>query len=265
MGEIDYQFMIDGEEWKPCHLDRLAYERNLHILHQMKQHGLEIRDGEKILSDDDIDYLTADQVWKVSQDARARYTGKDLLDAYKDSFERSDKMWKELDFGQDKPMKVSRCHLNVHGIPLQEYMQFMRKMQEDENILLGAHPEHFQTAVTDTDIIGIEPFGMYGTPTLVHVAICQEDELGDQIRQDRKADYPIVTTGRAYLTDDTTEINTPFHQLKPTEDGFEVELAVYWPAGVPDELVDGHSLHLAMEFYESLKSLRDSHEHQDQN
>ena len=43
MSDIKYTFVIDGEEWKECHLERMAYERNLHILHQMKQHGIEIR------------------------------------------------------------------------------------------------------------------------------------------------------------------------------------------------------------------------------
>ncbi|WP_267128130.1 hypothetical protein [Erysipelothrix piscisicarius] len=31
------------------------------------------------------------------------------------------------------------------------------------------------------------------------------------------------------------------------------QMAVYWPAGVPDDIVSGHSLHLAMEFYEGIK------------
>lgn len=254
MRNIKYTFVINGEEWKECHLERLAYERNLHILHQMKQHGIEIYDGEKVLSDDEIDYLTVKEAWEVSKNVRSHYSGKEMMKYYKESFKISDEMWKKLDYGQDKPMKVSRCHLSVEGLMLQEFMQIMQKMQQDESILIGAHPEHFTTIVTENDIIGIEPFGMYGTPTLVHVKFADVADLGEQIQKDRLEDYPIATTGKAYLTDDITEINTPFHQLKPTENGFEAELAVYWPAGVPDELVDGHSLHLAMEFYEGLKT-----------
>ncbi len=254
MSDIKYTFVIDGEEWKECHLERMAYERNLHILHQMKQHGIEIKDGEKVLNDDEIDYLTAEKAWEVSKQVRGNYSGQEMIEYYTDSFKKSDEMWKKLDYGQDKPMKVSRCHLTVIGLMLPQFMQIMKKMQQDESVLLGAHPEHFTTIVTDHDITGIEPFGMYGTPTLVHVKIADVSDLGAQIQKDRLADYPIATTGKAYLTDDATEINTPFHQLKPTDNGFEAELAVYWPAGVPDELVTGHSLHLAMEFYECLKT-----------
>lgn len=254
MNDIKATFIINGEEWKLCHIKRLEYERNLHILHQMKQHGIEIKDGETLLTDDDIDYLTAEEAWRVSKAVRARYSGNDMANYYRDSFQRSDEMWKKLNFSQDKPMKVSRCHLAVEGLSLQEFMQIMQKMQKDEQVLLGAHPEHFTTIVTDKDIIGIEPFGMYGTPTLVKVNFADVSELGQQIQRDRLPDYPIAMTGKAYLTDGITEINTPLHQMKPTENGFEAELAVYWPAGVPDELVSGHSLHLAMEFYQGLRT-----------
>ena len=253
MGNITYTFEINGEEWKSCHLERLAYERNLHILHQMKQHGIEIKDGEKILGDDKIDYLTAEEAWRISKDVRASYSGKEMAEFYQDSFKKSDEMWKKLDYAQDKPMKISRCHMTVQGLMIPEFMQIMQKMQQDENVLLEAHPEHFKTIVTENDITGIEPFGMYGTPTLVHVKFADVSDLDEQIQKDRLEDYPVAMTGKAYLTDDVTEINTPFHQMKPTKRGFEAELAVYWPAGVPDELVTGHSLHLAMEFYEGLK------------
>ena len=254
MTNINYKFIIDGEEWKACHIERLEYERNLHILHQMKEHGITIKDGDKVLTDDDIDYLSAADAWRVSNSVRSLYSGNDMAKFYKESFEKSDEMWKRLGFGQDKPMKVSRCHLSVSGLNVQEFMGIMGKMQRDESVLIGAHPEHFTTIVTESDIIGIEPFGMYGTPTLVKVKMADVSQLGEQIQKDRLADYPIALTGRAYLMDGVTEINTPLHQIKPTADGFEADLAVYWPAGVPDELVSGHSLHLAMEFYQALKT-----------
>lgn len=256
MNGIKATFIINGEEWKVCHIERLEYERNLHILHQMKQHGIEIRYNGTLLSDDDIDYLTGKEAWHVSKAVRARYSGNDIAHYYQDSLKKSDELWKKLDFGQDKPMKVSRCHLSVEGLALQTFMQIMQKMQSDEDILLSVHPEHFTTIVTDTDIVGIEPFGMYGTPTLVKVNFANVSELGQQIQKDRLPDYPVAMAGKAYLTDGVTEINTPFHQIKPTKNGFEAELAVYWPAGVPDKLVSGHSLHLAMEFYRSLKICR---------
>lgn len=257
MNNISFTFTINGEEWKACHLERLEYERNLHILHQLKQHGIEIKKDGQLLNDDDIDCLTAKEAWEVSVDVRSAYSGNEIAKYYGESFKRSDELWKRLPFAQDKSMKVSKCHLVVEGLPMQEFMQIMGKMQEDESVLLKSHPEHFTTIVTEKDIVGIEPFGMYGTPTLVKVNIVDPSQLGAQIQGDRLPEYPAVMTGRAYLLDGVTEINTPFHQFRPLSDGFEAELAVYWPEGVPDEIVSGHSLHLAMEFYEGLKIISD--------
>lgn len=253
MAEVKYSFVIDDVEWKKDHIERIEYERNLHALHQMKGHGIEIKDGDRILSHDDIDYLTEKKAWEISTDTRAQYSGEKIIEFYKESLEKSDEMWRELVFSQDKPMRVSRCHMSVSGISLQEFMKVMKDMQDDERIGLSAHPEHFTAIMTDNKVYGIEPFGMYGTPTLCEVMVTDYSNLGKQIRDDKKQDYPISMAGRAFLTDGVTEINSPFHQFKPTEDGFEAELAVYWPEKVPNEIVKGHSLHLACEFYEGLR------------
>lgn len=253
MCNVKFKFLIDGEEWNKAQLERLEYERNLHTLHQMKRHGIEIKDGNKLLTDDDIDYLTAKKAWEISIETRLKYSGEQIIKYYKDSLEKSNDMWRELGFSQDKPMKVSYCYMSVSGIPLEEYMKLMKLMQADERVGLSAHPEHFTTIITDEKIYGIEPFGMYGTPTLCKVKYAKVSELGKQIQEDNDPDFPIEMAGRAFLTDGVTEINTPYHQLKPTKDGFEAKLAVYWPENTPQEIVSGHSLHLAMEFYEGLK------------
>lgn len=255
MSNVKYSFTLNGEEWGKTQLERLEYERNLHILHSMKQHGIDIKDGDKSLTDDDIDYLTADKAWDVSIANRLQYTGEKIIDIYKDSIAKSDEFWKELAFSQDKPMKVSRTEMKVSGVSLQEYMQMMKTLQTDDKVGLAVHPEHFVCSVTwdDGQLVGIEPFGMYGTPTLVEVKVVKDDQLGEQIKADKDPEFPLSMAGETFLTDGKTPVNVPFHQFKPTDDGFEAKMAVYWPENTPDEIVEGHSLHLAMEFYGGLK------------
>lgn len=255
MSEVKYTFTINGEEWTRNQIERLEYERNLHILHQLKRHGAEIMDGGKALTDDDIDYLTAKKAWEVSVDTRAKYTGEKVMAMYKDSFAKSDEMWKRLAFSQDKPMKVSRCNMSVSGITIQEYMQMMRSMQDDERVGLSAHPEHFvcNVAFDDGKLVGVEPFGMYGAPTLVTVKVVDASELGAQIQADKDPSYPVSMAGCAFLADGVTQVNCPYHQFRPTAGGFDAKMAVYWPENTVDEIVSGHCLHLAMEFYEGLR------------
>ncbi len=253
MTDITCVFTLNGQTWNGAQLERLEYERNLHILHQMKRHGIAILDGETELDDDAIDYLSMQDAWRVSIDTRSQFSGKEIVEKYGDSLEKADAMWKQLGFALDKPMKVSECIMQVEGMTMQDYLGVLKEMQMDERVGLSVHPEHFMAIVEDGKITGIEPFGMYGTPTLVHVDVCPPEKLGQRIMQDRRPDFPVALAGLATLTDGATLVNCPVHQLKPTEHGFEAVLAVYWPEHTPDEIVDGHSLHLAMEFYEGLR------------
>lgn len=254
MSEITWKIMIDGEEWKKCHIERLEYERNLHILHQLKEHGAVVMLGDKILADDDIDCLTAKEAWKASIETRTRYNGDKLVDMYKHSLEKSNDMWRRLAFSQDKPMKVSRCYMEVDGMSLDSYLEMIASLQSNEYNGLASHPEHFTSiaSMSNEKLCGIEPFGMYGTPTMCEVQFRDINELGAQIQADNDPEYPVNMAGAAFLIDGTP-INAPYHQFKNTEKGFAVKMAVYWPEHAPDEIIEGHSLHLALEFYEGIK------------
>lgn len=254
MSEIAWKIVVNGEEWKKCHIERLEYERNLHILHQMKEHGAVVMSGEEVLTDDGIDCLTAKEAWSVSIETRTRYNGDKLIELYKNSLAKSDEMWRKLAFSQDKPMKVSRCYMEVDGMSLDAYMEMITSLQSNEYNTLASHPEHFNTVVNmgNDRLCGIEPFGMYGTPTMCEVKFRDVSELGKQIQADNDPEYPVDMAGAAFLTDGTP-INVPYHQFKSTKNGFAVKMAVYWPENVPEEIVEGHSLHLALEFYEGIK------------
>ncbi|QOV18426.1 hypothetical protein INP51_10405 [Blautia liquoris] len=250
MSEIKYTFTANGENWTKSQLERLEYERNLHMLHLLKRHGVEIKDGDKVLSDAEIDYLTMEKAWDVSIKTRMQYKGDKIIDLYKDDFKLSDEMWKKLGFSQEKPMKVSRCNMSVTGISLQDFAGMMKSMQTNDYIGLASHPEHFICHISfdDGKLLGIEPFGMYGTPTLVNVDVVEDSKLSDQIRADKDPSFPMAMAGETFLADGVTPVNCPYHQFKPTADGFETKAAVYWPENTPDEIVSGHALHLAMEF-----------------
>ncbi|KZU34492.1 hypothetical protein Nizo2535_0970 [Lactiplantibacillus plantarum] len=257
MTKLNYTFLVNKSKWGKEQLERLEYERNLHILHSMKQHGIEIKDGDQNLSDDDIDYLTTDKAWEVSINNRLQYTGDKIINIYQSSLKKSDAFWKNLAFNPEHPMKVSRATMAVSGVSLKSFMQMMHSMQTDDKVGLAAHPEHFICSVQwdNGELIGIEPFGMYGTPTLVNVTVVKDSDLNASILADKDPSFPISMAGKTFLSDGKTAVNIPFHQFKPTSDGFEAKMAVYWPENTPQEIVDGHALHLAMEFFGGLKLL----------
>ena len=96
MTDITCVFTLNGQTWNGAQLERLEYERNLHILHQLKRHGIAILDGETELDDDAIDYLSMQDAWRVSIDTRSRYSGREIVEKYGDSLAKADAMWKQL-------------------------------------------------------------------------------------------------------------------------------------------------------------------------
>ena len=47
---------------------------------------------------------------------------------------------------------------------------------------------------------------------------------------------------------DGTIIGHALHQFRETGAGFDALLVIYFPAAAPDDLVEGHRQHLAVEF-----------------
>ena len=47
---------------------------------------------------------------------------------------------------------------------------------------------------------------------------------------------------------DGTIIGHALHQFQETETGFDALLAIYFPAAAPEDLIEGHRQHLAVEF-----------------
>ncbi|MFD2416593.1 hypothetical protein [Amycolatopsis pigmentata] len=66
--------------------------------------------------------------------------------------------------------------------------------------------------------------------------------------------YQLLLAGSTKLTSDGSDVPIyAYHQFKPQSDGLVVKLCALFPATTPNELVDGHSLHLAIEFAATLR------------
>ncbi|MFR6671215.1 MAG: hypothetical protein ACLUSM_01785 [Enterococcus avium] len=79
--------------------------------------------------------------------------------------------------------------MKAESVSLEAFIQIMSTIQRDEKVGLSAYPEHFQVIMNEQSITGIEPFGIYGTPTLVHVAIIQENQLSPVILESNANDW----------------------------------------------------------------------------
>ena len=57
---------------------------------------------------------------------------------------------------------------------------------------------------------------------------------------------------RSMENDERVGLSAHPDHFKPTADGFDAKMAVYWPENTVDEIVSGHCLHLITGFYGGL-------------
>jgi hypothetical protein len=252
MTTLHVRCTIDGQEYSYEQLARIQYERQLHVLHEMKRLGATITHGDKVLSDDDMNMLRTDEARAVCIAAREAYDPQRIKELFQIQMQQSDQMWRELaqDFSEGDPMPASYTDLMVTGFSMDD----MRKMNQDMEAMkrrgAAMYPEHYFVGTYERGIHGMETFGMYGGPTEVKVVV--DPNVKSPFVRD--SSYPMAMSGYTILASDETPIHIiPIHQFKPIENGISVKLAVFWPTRTPQEIVDGHKIHLAIEFWESFR------------
>ncbi|MGW1775562.1 hypothetical protein [Streptomyces sp. NPDC002104] len=139
--------------------------------------------------------------------------------------------------------------LAAKGLTSGEFLAWMDKaFAGDEHALLAAHPEHY---LMGTDSIGarvvenIGPhvadfyMGGWGTDALAWAA--DAEELLPE------SEFPRKMSSNLFLADGTV-VGRALIQFGDTADGFTAHLTVYFPVTCPDEVLDHHLRHYAVEF-----------------
>ena len=142
-------------------------------------------------------------------------------------------------------MAPCSTQLQVHGISAAEFVSYFMSITGDQPKLLAARPEHFVLAEAGDGpshvIRVVENLGRYISD--FYITFTGEDQAVAKLAPD----YPTRMVGTVALADGTT-IGHALHQFRETADGFDVLLAIYFPAAAPEEFIEGHRQHLAVEF-----------------
>lgn len=261
--------VIDGRAWSDAALDEVEHRRHLHVLHTMRALGARIgRDGQALTSPE-IAALAPDAARELSLATRGAYGADALAELFRDDIAASDRLWKRArnpEAFADKPLRCAVTDVRVRGLTIEA---------------LGAHAAGSETGsvadcetgsetdiVTDSAAAGhkyrllnpdhyllepgrgrthvMETFGLRGGPTDMYVVL---DPTVQPVLPE--PGYARLTSGRATLASDGTDIGlSTFHQIRPAGGGFDVKLGAYFPPGTPQPIVDGHKVHMAIEFRE---------------
>ncbi|MDN6557387.1 MAG: hypothetical protein L0K74_13025 [Acidipropionibacterium acidipropionici] len=231
-----------GREYSQDELDSIYAQRSYFTLHEMRRleatlHGLRSRD----LSEAEIDALPAANVRQVLLDNKLRLGAEELNRIYADQYREADAMWYRIAAASDGDFsrKVARAHLVITGVNPLRAMRLMARSVRLGRLLLEMEPDHIDVGATHVT----EIMGMYGRPTRMKAS------LGVEAPIPLSPDHPWRLIGASHLAGDRNLVNAiAVHQARPVRGGLDILAAACFPDATPAELVDGHSIHMAIEF-----------------
>ena len=257
MAALEITVTIDDQAYSQRQLEAIQRERGIHVLHEMKRLGAVLKDGENVFSHDDINYLSAEDVKRISVATCASLGWDGVKSLFRDQIQRSLHMWEQIvsDGAEGEPAKLSIALLHVTGLVLEDYQKLSQRVMMESGkgtLEFLLHPEHFALSPTTEGLHGMETMGMYGGPTEMWVV--PDPQIETPLPRD--PEFPVAMVGYSRIGRDATSTrNTSvMHQFKPLEHGILMKTCVFFPAKTPQDVVDGHKLHVAIEFSEGVKA-----------
>ncbi len=252
MSKFTYNCSIDGHDYSLEQLVAVRYLRDLHVLHEMKRAGANVVHDGKTLSDDDINLLGAEEAYAVSVAVRQSYDLDGIRKLFAEQLQASERMWRDMNAASEGlPLQTCVADITITGISFDEFSQNMATQRPFLEHYAALHPDHYYISKDGEKLQGIETFGMYGGPS--EMCLAPVPSLSVPIERDET--YPFAFGAVATLVDGTNSNAPAFMQFKPIENGLAVKAGCCFPAKAPKEMVEGHKLHLALEFLGFAKTI----------
>ncbi|MFG2673490.1 hypothetical protein ACPXCP_10175 [Streptomyces sp. DT20] len=180
---------------------------------------------------------------------RTRLGRQGLLDLLAEDIEAGNAFLRESARTSEGAFKSGTTVLTTQGIASGEFLAWMDEaFAGDEGPLLAAHPEHY---VMGTDSVGarvvenigphVADFYMGGWGTEALAWAKDAEELLPE------SEFPRKMSSNLFLADGTV-VGRALIQFGDTAEGFTANLTVYFPATCPDEVLEHHLRHYAVEF-----------------
>ena len=246
---------IDGDTYSERQLDLISYEREKRTLQEMIYLGANVTDNGNTLTYDDINYLSKEDAKRILRETKEALGFSGTKKLYQEEMKRCDQMWRDIvkDFNPEDDMLECLAEIDVEGLTLQEFGQSLgAALNGEKGVIIRLEPDHFEYEPIDgmeNEKCGMEVMGMYGGPNVV-ITVTDPSLISRVVPTEG---YRATGIGTSKLLDGTCRQDIAFHQMKPTEHGMHMRTCVYFPQGTPQEMVDGHKIHLAIETTEMLR------------
>jgi hypothetical protein len=170
-----------------------------------------------------------------------------LLELLADEIKRGNDFLREHALMSKGSFKSATTVLAVQGLKAAEFVGWMDEIVSDEAAMLAAQPEHYvMTGQADETVHIVENLGPHICSFLFHFGknvdwAAQASELLPD------SDYPFKKITNLFFSDGTV-VGRVLSQFGDTDEGFNANLTVYFPATCPEEIFEHHRRHFAVEF-----------------
>ncbi|KAL3442784.1 hypothetical protein BJX65DRAFT_321162 [Aspergillus insuetus] len=178
-----------------------------------------------------------------------RLLGEDkLIELLRNETASSTEYWKMISAESGGKWKAARIVLSPRGLTSKDFVNWFLPAEDGmlpDQEKLAAHPEHWvvRPAAAPNTMTVLETLGE--RPTLFSLAFGLA--RADFVQDDET--FTTKMTARGFIEGDI-QIMELYHQFRDHEDGhgFDVDLAIYFPAACGEDVVECHRQHLLVEF-----------------
>lgn len=257
MTEFSMKMTLNGVPYTDSQIMRLKYERALHVAHEFKRLGIELKDADgHEYSETDLNWLPAPELLKLVAKTHEELGYDQTIELLKDILADSDRRWHEWN---KRPIEEQGCWIgvttfDVKGVDLRQVQAKLAVLQNGATPF-QIMPEHWgvQGSISEGQNI-LETFGAFGEPTLSYGVGRTDGSVPEYIPFERHTDYPAILAGETHLKSTGENIHVgAIHEFKPEADGFKQISTFFCPKDSPKEVADGHTIHFALEVGELIK------------
>ncbi len=195
---------------------------------------------------DDFELLHARRVLAL---LKSRLGRQGLLDLLAADIDDGSAFLREKALLSNGQFRAGTVRLAIRGLKAAQFMKWLVSSFDDETVLLAAEPDHFVVVNNpDSTVTLVENLG----PFVCKVQLPAYGTAPNWAAEAAKellpeAEYPFRRLADLTLADGTV-VGRVMTQFGDTDEGFNAVLSCYFPVECPEEVLEHHRQHLAVEF-----------------
>lgn len=214
--------------------------------------------GNDHVQDKEVDRLELEASRRCLTLLKTKLGPRRILDLIRDEVEETDRVYEQAKMESNGNWRVMTVELDVKGLDLSFWLEWLKGNVDDESNHFRAHPEHYVWTqierVQDSGregLVLIEPMGAGEYPLRGYVQIGEWEGCEEYV----DLDCPIRMYVGLYTANNVL-VYRSIAQYRETPEGFFFRFQSMEPESLPIETLRAHSEHMRLEYHRYMESAR---------